>query len=171
MDINPETRAALVWVRDDYDMLVRSAPPTLLQASTLGTKWTNRELLFHMWFGQRIARVVLPVAGGFSHAPAVVGRRFAGLLTAATRPYDWINYVAGVGGARVVSLGRTRRWMQRDTDAVLRWADQASDSDLDRGMAVPPDWDPYFTEWMSRRNFLEWAPKHYRHHRTQLTLS
>ncbi|MGI8721476.1 MAG: hypothetical protein ACR2JG_04535, partial [Geodermatophilaceae bacterium] len=106
-----------------------------------------------------------------SRVPAVVGRRFAGLLTAATGPYDWINYVAGVGGARVVSLERTSRWMRHDAGAVLRWADNASDQDLDRGMAVPPGWDPYFKEWMSRRDFLEWAPKHYRHHRAQLTMT
>lgn len=61
--------------------------------------------------------------------------------------------------------------MHRDTDAVLRWADNASDQDLDRGMAVPPDWDPHFTEWMSQRDFLQWAPQHYRHHRARLTLS
>ena len=48
MGINPETRAAVFWVRDDYDVLVRSAGPAELQASTLGTRWTNRELLFHM---------------------------------------------------------------------------------------------------------------------------
>lgn len=168
---NPETRAALAWVRDDYDVLVRGAGPADLQASTLGTRWTNRELLFHMWFGQRITRVILPVAGGFSRLPVVVGRRFAGLLTAATGPYTWINYVAGVGGARVVSLERTCRWMRRDTGAVLRWADSASDRDLDRGMAVPPGWDPYLKEWMSRRDILEWAPRHYRHHRAQLTLT
>lgn len=71
MGIDPETRAAVVWVRDDYDMLVRSARPTVLQASTLGTKWTNRELLFHMWFGQRIGPChparswgLLPCPGG-----------------------------------------------------------------------------------------------------------
>ena len=31
--------------------------------------------------------------------------------------------------------------------------------------------DPYFTAWMSRSDLLAWAPKHYRHHRAQLTLS
>ena len=158
MGINPETRAALVWVRDDYEALVRSAEAADLRAPTLGTRWTNRELLFHMWFGQRIARVILPVAGGFSRVPAVVGRRFAALLTAGTGPYDWMNYVAGVGGARVVSMERTCRWMHLDTGAVLRWADNANDRDLDRGMAVPPGWDPYFEKWMSRRDFLEWHP-------------
>src|SRR5688572_13135590 len=64
--INPETRAAVCWLRDDYGLLVRTAGPADLRASTLGTRWTNRELLFHMWFGQRIARVILPVAGGLS---------------------------------------------------------------------------------------------------------
>ena len=171
MGIDRATRDELTWVRDDYDELVRCARPADLPASTAGTRWTNRELLFHMWFGQRIARVLVPVAGGASRVPAAVGRRYAGLLSTATRPYDWVNYAAAVSGARVVSLQRADRWMNRDTEALLRWADTASDHELDRGMAVPPGWDPYFTDWMSRRDFLDWAPKHYRHHRAQLTLT
>jgi hypothetical protein len=61
--------------------------------------------------------------------------------------------------------------MAHDTAALLRWADAASDDDLARGMSVPAAWDPYFTPWMSRRDVLEWAPKHYRHHRAQLTMT
>lgn len=60
--------------------------------------------------------------------------------------------------------------MHHDTNSILRWADQASTEDLSRGMSVPPSWDPYFLAWMSRTDLLEWAPKHYRHHRAQLTL-
>jgi hypothetical protein len=95
---------------------------------------------------------------------------FAWVLTAATAPYTWINYVAAVGGARLVGLRRARRWMSADTDCLLRWAARAAQSDLSRGMAVPEGWDPYFTHWMSRVDVLTWAPKHYRHHRAQLTL-
>lgn len=34
--------------------------------------------------------------------------------------------------------------MTADTDWIIRWATLASEGDVDRGMAVPPAWDPYF---------------------------
>ena len=58
-----------------------------------------------------------------------------------------------------------------DEETIVRWADAASEEELARGMSVPAGWDPYFAPWMSRRDLLEWAPKHYRHHRAQLTIS
>lgn len=91
-------------------------------------------------------------------------------MTVATRPYQWINYAASAAAGRVVPLQTTRRWMKRDTDWLLRWVDRATAADLARGMAVPQSWDPYFMPWMSRADLLAWAPKHYRHHRAQLTL-
>ena len=61
--------------------------------------------------------------------------------------------------------------MARDTKWLVGWADGATEAELARGMSVPPSWDPYFSAWMTREDLLEWAPKHYRHHRAQLTLS
>ena len=61
--------------------------------------------------------------------------------------------------------------MRRDTTWLLRWAEAASAQDLARGMSVPTSWDPYFLPWMNRTDLLNWAPKHYRHHRAQLTLT
>lgn len=54
--LGAESRAGLEWVRDDFDRLVSNANPRLLDAPTSGTRWTNRELLFHMWLGQRIGQ-------------------------------------------------------------------------------------------------------------------
>ncbi|WP_162164510.1 DinB family protein [Intrasporangium chromatireducens] len=170
MGLSQPTRAALEWVRDDYEDLVRDADPRHLEAPSHGTRWTNRELLFHMWFGQRIARVMVPVMGGFSRLPAAVSHRYATALTWATAPYEWVNYAGSVAGARFAGLERARRWMARDTDWLLRWGEGASDADLGRGMSVPAGWDPYFQPWMSRAELLTWAPEHYRHHRRQLTL-
>ena len=168
--LSAEARSALVWVSADFDMLTTGVSLDALNAPSNGTRWTNRELLFHMWFGQRIIRVFLPMIGGFSQLPSPVSRRYAQLLTAMSRPYEWINYAGSVAGARVGGLARAQRWMAYDTAAMMRWADAASDEDLARGMSVPAGWDPYFTPWMSRRDLLEWAPKHYRHHRAQLTI-
>jgi len=168
--VEQKTRGELAWIADDFDRLVANAADDLLDAPTAGTKWTNRELLFHLWFGQRIARVFIPLIGGFSRLPPGASRGWARLLAAATRPYEWVNYAAGKLGGRFVPPHVTRRWMHRDTDSILRWADRASTKDLSRGMSVPPSWDPYFLPWMSRADLLEWAPKHYHHHRAQLTL-
>ena len=97
MALSQETRAALEWIRDDYCRIVEAARSPELDGPSDGTKWTNRELLFHMWFGQRIARAMVPVMGGFSHLPPAASRAYAALLTAATRPYEWVNYAGSVG--------------------------------------------------------------------------
>lgn len=171
MGLAPDVRASIRWIADDFDVLADGAGEPELDAPSSGTRWTNRELLFHMWFGQRITRALLPLVGGFSRVPPSASRGYARLLTAASSPYEWVNYAASAHAPRVVSLERTQRWMRADTIAILRWSDQATDNLLDRGMHFPADWDPYFQSWMSRRDVLEWAPKHYRHHRAQLTIS
>lgn len=168
--MDEEGRAGLVWILADFEQLVADSPLELLDAPSRGTRWTNRQLLFHMWFGQRIARVFIPLIGGFSRLPPRISRGWVLLLTAVTRPYGWINYAASAAGGRVLPLRIMSRWMRRDTQWLLRWADAASPADLERGMDVPTSWDPYFLPWMSRADLLAWAPKHYRHHRDQLTL-
>lgn len=160
----------LAWIRDDFDRLVAGATSADLDRASDGTRWTNRELLFHMWFGQRITRAVIVLMGLTSRLPWHLDAAFARLLAAATAPYNWINYAGAVGGARTVGLRRARRWMNADTDWILRWAVRASEREVHRGMTVPVAWDPYFASWMSRADLLAWAPKHYRHHRAQLTL-
>lgn len=170
MGVSKDVRAALVWVGADFQALTTSASPEELDAPSNGTKWSNRELLFHMWFGQRITRVFIPMIGGFSRLPPSASNGYARLLTLISGPYEWVNYAGSVAGARVGGLGRARRWMAHDTTAILRWADTASPDDLSRGMSVPATWDPYFLPWMSRHDLLEWAPRHYRHHRAQLNI-
>lgn len=166
-----QTRAGLEWILTDFDRLFAGADADQLDAPSNGTRWTNRQLLFHMWFGQRIARTFIPLIGGFSRLPPAASRTWSRILTAATRPYDWINYAASAAGGRVVRPGTIRKWMRRDTAWLLRWAEAASAVDLARGMSVPTSWDPYFLPWMNRADLLNWAPKHYRHHRAQLTLT
>jgi hypothetical protein len=134
----PDVRADLEWVRDDFDHLVSNVATGDLDAPTNGTKWTNRGLLFHLWFGQRIARSFIPLIGGFSRLPPGASRAWARLLAGVTKPYEWVNYIASAAGGRLVPIQVTRAWMRRDTDALIRWAEQASPADLARGMSVPP---------------------------------
>lgn len=115
MGLSAEARGALVWVGADFDTLTSGGSVGALDAPSEGTRWTNRELLFHMWFGQRIARVFIPMIGGFSRLPSPVSRQYARLLTALSRPYEWVNYAGSVAGARVGGLARARRWMANDS--------------------------------------------------------
>jgi hypothetical protein len=166
-----EVRLDLLWVARDYADLLRWAPAARLGEPSAGTRWTNRQLLWHMAFGQHIARVLLPVMGGFATLPPSLSHGCARALTAVSRPYNWVNYAGSAAGAQLTGLRLARRWMRRDTDWLLAWGASATEAQLAAGMAVPPGWDPYFTSWMSRLDVLVWTRKHYDHHRAQLTLS
>ena len=98
MAVDEATQAELVWVQADFDELATNAPGERLRAPSHGTKWTNQELLFHLWFGMRIARVFIPLIGGFSRLPPGASRGWARLLTTATKPYERINYIASAAG-------------------------------------------------------------------------
>jgi hypothetical protein len=124
-----------------------------------------------MVLGQNIALASIPLFGAFSHLPPGASRAWSAGLEACTGPYNWVNWAGAVAGARVLGVGAMGRMMDRTTRAIVRWYDGADPGELARGMSVPPSWDPYFSDWMDRRDVLEWAPRHYRHHRAQLTLS
>ncbi|MEO7754152.1 MAG: DinB family protein [Terracoccus sp.] len=163
-------RLDLEWMARDYETLLATVPTDRLDELTDGTRWTNRQLLWHMAFGQHIARVLLPLMGGFSRLPASASRRYSSILSAATRPYDWVNFAGSVAGSRVTGLGLARRWMRCDTQWLLGWGARATDGQLASGMSVPAEWDPYFSSWMNRYDLLVWAKNHYDHHRAQLTI-
>jgi hypothetical protein len=164
-------RQGLLWIDEDFRRIIGTVRAAELGAPTRGTRWTNRQLLFHMVLGQNIALSSIPLFGAFSHLPPNASRAWSALLEACARPYNWVNWAGAVAGARVMDAGSMERMMNRTTRMILRWYDRASPEDLGRGMSVPPSWDPYFAEWMDRRDILEWAPRHYRHHRAQLTLT
>lgn len=164
-------RSAVLWIAEDFGQTIATVLATELDAPTHGTRWTNRQLLFHMVLGQNIALTSIPLFGAFSRLPPKASRVWSALLEACTTPYNWVNWAGAVAGARVLGTDSMVRMMERSTHALVNWYDQASPEDLTRGMAMPRSWDPYFSDWMDRRDIFEWAPKHYRHHRAQLTLT
>ncbi len=164
-------RDELEWIGRDYRAIVRSARPEELDLPTTGTRWTNRQLLFHMLLGQIVTRAVIVVMGAFSRLPPGASRGWAAGMSAATPAYNWLNWLGSVIGGRLFTLTRMGRRMEIVTRNVLRFYDHAVPADLGRGMTVPPSWDPYFSSWMDRSALLAWAPMHYRHHRRQLTLT
>jgi len=166
-----QVRADLESIARDYRAILKAARPEELDLPTNGTAWTNRQLLFHMLLGQRITRMVIPVMGVFSRLPAGASRGWAAAMTAATPLYNRLNFAGGVVGGRLFTEARMGRQMEAVTAKILHFYDQASPSDLSRGMTIPPSWDPYFSTWMDRAQLMTWAPKHYQHHRRQLTLT
>ena len=74
------------------------ASPAELHARTNGTKWTNKQLLFHMLFGFVLVRVLLVLVKGLGRLPAAISHTFAAVLNAGTRPFHLVNYLGALPG-------------------------------------------------------------------------
>ena len=165
-----EIQAELERVRVDFRRLVETASPAELSRPSDGTKWTNRQLLFHMLFGYLLVRVLIRLVRGFSRLPDGASRAFAAALNAATRPFHVVNYVGSLGGGRVLGRRRMARLMDRVTGSLQTALDRESDDVLERSMHFPVGWDPYFKDVMTLGDVYHYATQHYDHHRRQLTL-
>jgi len=164
-------RADLLWIAADFRSIVLAAPATELDLPSNGTRWSNRQLLFHMALGQNIALAGIPLLGLFSRLPPQASRTWSRLLDACAGPYNWVNWAGSAVGGKVLTPQRMVLMMDRTTRIIVNWYGRADQQALARGMTMPVRWDPYFLPWMRRRDVLEWAPKHYRHHRAQLSLT
>jgi hypothetical protein len=163
--------AEMERARRDYHELIEQSAADQLARRSNGTRWTNRQLLFHMLFGYLITRNLRIVVKIVTLAPLPVQRGFARLLDAATRPFHQINYLGSCAGAWVVRNARMARWCDRVLDSLHRHLDADSDAALSRSMAFPVRWDPYFSPRMSLADVYHYATVHFDHHRRQLTLA
>lgn len=163
--------AELDRVRTDFRELVDSATVAELRAPTVGTRWTNEQLLFHMLFGYLLVRNLRLLVWGFSRLPDGASRRFAALLNAGTRPFHLVNYLGSLFGARVLGYARMQRLMDRSTGHLHNSLRAESERSLGRGMHFPVGWDPYFTDRMTMLEIYHYPTRHYEHHRRQLTLA
>lgn len=134
-----------------------------------GTRWTNEQLLFHMLFGYLIVRALLPLVRVFSRLPDNVGRIFAYLLNAASRPFDIVNYLGSCIGAIVFNRRRMGTKLDRVIVSLHRSLDAETEERLRRAMAFPARWDPYFEDTMTLADVYQYATQHFDHHRRQLT--
>src|SRR6478735_6109922 len=114
-------RAEFDRVSADFHELAGSASTGELRRRSHGTRWTNRQLLFHMVFGFLIVRTLIPLV----HVVGRLGRsrRFAAVLNAGRRPFHLINYLGSCGGGQLLRvatmaslLDRTLRSRQRRLD-------------------------------------------------------
>ena len=163
-------RRELGEAQEAFHALLASASQEDLGRPSNGTRWTNRQLLFHMMLGYLVVRVLLPLVRLFNRLPAPSGQVFAGLLNAATCPFDVINYWGSVAGSR---LYRDERMIPK-FDAVIaglqRRLDRESEANMGRSMAYPVRWDPFFRTTMTLEEVYHYPTQHFEFHRRQLTL-
>lgn len=153
-----------------FHQLLDSATSEDLRRRSDGTRWTNEQLLYHMLFGYIVVRALLPLVRLFGHLPPGASRAWAGLLNACTRPFDVINYLGAVGGARVYNHRRMGAKLDRTLAALHRHLEAEADAAPARGMDFPARWDPFFKEGMTLEEVYRYPTQHFDFHRAQLTL-
>jgi hypothetical protein len=141
--------AEMERARATFHRLVESAPDDELRRRSDGTRWTNRQLLFHMLLGYLIIRALRRLVWLFGRLPDGASRRYARLLDAATRPFDLVNYAGSALGGSALTRRSMTRLFDGTVAALHRRLDAESDADLARGMHYPTRWDPFFTDRMT----------------------
>jgi hypothetical protein len=63
------------------------------------------------------------------------------------------------------------RWFDRVMSSLHRHLDQENPAALERRMAFPPRWDPYFADWMNLSDAYHYPTLHFDHHERQLTIN
>lgn len=152
-----------------FNDLVRKATPADMQQRSNGTRWTNRQLLFHTLFGYLIVRSLIPLVHGFGHLPPDWSRRFAATLDVGRGPFHVINYFGSCGGGRVLPRPAMTALMDRAIRALQRSLANETDQGLALTMHFPTSWDPYFQDTMSVFDVYHYGTQHFDHHRKQLT--
>jgi DinB superfamily len=155
--------------QDSFEQLVATMTADDLRRRTNGTRWTNREMLFHMLFGYFVVRALLPLVKAFGHLPRPASRAFAAILNAGTRPFHPINYFGSWMGGHMSPTWMRRR-MDRVTQKLARRLARESDRSLARGMCFPVGWDPFFKPYMTLREVYHYPTEHFEFHRGQLAL-
>lgn len=162
--------ADLDRARVTFHQLLDGASPEVLRRRSNGTRWNNRQLLFHMLLGYLIIRALLNLVRIFGRLPAGASRAYARLLNTATRPFDAVNYVGSAFGGAVLSPRRMAVMFDRVITALHRRLDAETDVDLARGMHYPTRWDPFFQDFMTLADVYRFPTQHFDFHRRQLTV-
>ena len=153
-----------------FHQLLDSATDDDFRRRSNGTRWTNEQLLYHMLFGYTIVLALLPLVRLFGRLPPSASRTWARLLDASTRPFDVINYLGAVGGARVYNRHRMGARFDRTLAALSRRLDAEPEANLARTMHFPVRWDPFFKDVMTLEDVYRYPTQHFDFHRAQLTL-
>lgn len=160
----------LEQARANFHRLVAGADGVGLRQPTNGTRWTNKQLLFHMLLGYLILRALRRLVLLFGRLPDGVSRGYARLLNKATRPFDTVNYLGSRFGGNTLSTHRMEVMFDHVIATLHDRLDAESDADLARGMHYPTRWDPFFTDYMTLADVYRFPTRHFEFHRRQLTL-
>lgn len=163
--------AELSAARERFATLACEMDDTNRDLSSVGTRWTNHQLLFHMLLGYLVVWPLLVLIEVFDRLPPVASRQFAGLLNRGVRPFNAVNYWGGCMGAAVLSPARIGRVSER---VIARWERRvrgASQNTIGRAMCFPTGWDPFFSDAMSIGDLLGYPTLHFQFHERQLDLT
>ena len=155
--------------RIEFRELLDKASAASLRRRSNGTRWTNRQLLFHMLFGYLIVHTLMPLVHAFGKRPASWSRRFAAILDAGQRPFHLINYLGSCGGGQLLPTSTMIKLMDRIIHALRRKLAAETDDSLALTMHFPSAWDPYFHDTMSVFDVYHYGTQHFDHHRKQLS--
>ena len=123
--------------RQALDAWLEGATAADLRRRSNGTRWTNEELLFHMVFGYMVVRALLPMVHVISRLPTPVGKAFAAVLNAGTRPFDVVNYWGSRAASLVYNKQRMGRKLEKTITAIARRLERESTAIPDTVDAVP----------------------------------
>lgn len=153
--------------RSDFRELIEQASAADLRRRSTGTRWTNRQLLYHMVFGYLIVRTLMPMV----HLLGRLGwsRRFAATLNALRRPFHLINYLGSVAGGQLLTPNAMTRLMDRTITVLQRRLAAETHAHLALAMHFPTTWDPYFQPTMTVLDLYHYGTLHFDHHRQQLS--
>lgn len=173
-DTHPMDRQAVYdgyeRARQTFHSLLEAASQADLAKRTRGTRWTNKQLLWHMLFGYMIVRALLVLVRVFGRLPRSVSTVFARLLDVTTAPFDFINYAGPCGAVKVYGPRRMGRAFDRVIASLRRHLAEESEADLERGMRYPVRWDPFFKDFMTLADIYRYPTQHFDFHHRQLTL-
>lgn len=157
--------------RREFHELIELADDVALRRPSNGTRWNNRQLLFHMLLGYLIIRALLMLVRVFGRLPDGVSQTFARVLNAGTKPFDAVNYLGSYAGGSTLSPDRMATMFDHVIAKLHRRLDAESDAELGRGMHYPTRWDPFFQDYMTLADIYRFPTQHFDFHRQQLTLA
>ncbi|MEV6273367.1 DinB family protein [Kribbella sp. NPDC051936] len=157
--------------RREFHELVEHADQAGLRRRSNGTRWTNRQLLFHMLLGYLIIRALLRLVRVFGRLPDGASRVYARVLNAGTGAFDAVNFLGSYLGGNTLSTARMVVMFDHVIAKLHQRLDAESDDNLARGMHYPFRWDPFFEDYMTLADVYRFPTQHFDFHRQQLTLS
>lgn len=157
--------------RQTFRQLVEQADTADLRRPSNGTRWNNRQLLFHMLLGYLIIRALLRLVRIFGRLPPGFSRAYARLLNAGTTPFDAVNFLGSYLGGNTLSPHRMTVMFDHVVAKLHQRLDAETEADLERGMHYPTRWDPFFKEYMTLADVYRFPTQHFDFHRRQLTLA